>query len=426
MKRGQISVEYIMIAGAILLVTIPLFFYAIYETNYKIRLNQADDAVNTLANAADTVYSMGPGSKKYVWVSIPSGVDSSLVNESMIQLTLSLFGGSSDIHASSKAVLVGSVPTGQGTYRIAVEALGSGRVRIGEEYTDNTPPIILRTYPYTSEGQVVCPGFVTLGADTDEPATCKYDTTDKDYNDMSSEFDGRGLTHIAMIYTESETTYTFYVRCQDPFGNTMTESAVITFETSIPCGAEGTGNLSLNLSDDIGPPEVHLIAPPDNYMENFSWVDFFYNVTDTNNSIDYCVLVAEGMNYQDNERTYFSWEAQPERNITHNMTIIMEKGNYSWYVNCTDNSTNKNMGQSEEIWDIEVTKTFFESFLTSCAGECGVEWGLSGGDCYPNPNWCNDDCGLPYSSKNDCYAGEEATQEYCVANGFGNACCCIA
>ncbi|MBL7100755.1 MAG: hypothetical protein ISS23_02250 [Nanoarchaeota archaeon] len=416
-KRGQISLEYIMIVGMILLVTIPLFFYAVYEATYKIRLNQADDAVNTLANSADTVYSLGPGSKKYVWVSIPSGVEYSFVNESEIQLTLSVFGGSSDIHASSKAVLVGSIPSGKGTYRIAVEALDSGRVRIGEIYTDNTPPTIIRVYPDPDPGQIICPGFVILGADTDEPASCKYnENSDGDYGSMSFEFEGRGFTHISTVYIESEQTSTFYARCQDPFNNTMDTGVKIEFETSVPCGAEGTGSLELNLSDDIGPPEVSLISPPDGYVRNFSWVDFNYNVTDTNNSIDYCLLIAEGENYQGNERTYFSWASQPERNIAHNMTVIMEKGNYTWYVNCTDNSTNHNTGQSEEIWDIEITRTFMESFLNSCAGVCGfAELGYIDGNCRQTIAQCTK-YDEDYYPEGDEKCGESPT---------GDKCCCV-
>ena len=62
-KRGQVGLEYVMIVGAILVITIPLFFYALYETNYKVKLSQADDTVNTLANAADEVYSMVPAQR---------------------------------------------------------------------------------------------------------------------------------------------------------------------------------------------------------------------------------------------------------------------------------------------------------------------------------------------------------------------------
>ena len=420
-KRGQIGLEYVMIVGAILFITIPLFAYAFYEANYKIRLNQADDAVNVLANAADTVYSLGAGSKKYVWVSIPKGVIDSSVNESEILLTLSIFGGTSDIYAFSKAVLVGSIPSGKGTYRVEVEALASGIVRIGEEYSDTTPPIILQVYPHPDPGQLICPGFVELGADTDEPASCKYNPdNDLDYESMPNELEGRGFTHVSTVYVDIEQTYIFYVRCQDPFNNTMETGSKIEFETNIPCGAEGSGNLSgLNLSDDTGPPEVHLISPFDGYMRNYSWVDFEYNVSDTNNSIDFCLLVTEGENLQGDERIYFSWSDQPERNVTQNMTLIVEKGNYTWYVNCTDNSTNHNEGQSEEIWSVEVTKTFTESFLNSCAGECGY-LGFSDGFCRENTNKCDDISGGIYLE-----SGDELCQVNLAGDPSRDTCCCI-
>ncbi len=412
-KRGQISIEYLMILGAILIITIPLFFYAIYETNYKVRLNQADDTVHTLSNAADTVYSMGPGSKKYVWISIPSGVTSSFVNESEITLTLNIFGGSSDVIGTSKAVLVGSVPTGKGTYRIAVEALEAGIVRIGEDYTDTTPPVILRVYPTTTLGQVICPGFVTLGADTDEPATCKYDTVDQAYGSMSSSFDGRGLTHTSTVYVDTDQSKTYYARCQDPFGNTMTTSSAISFTTGVPCGVEGTGNLTLNLSDDIGPPEVHLISPPDWAVYNFSWVDFSYTVSDVNNSIDYCLLVANGMTDEYEERMYYSWDSQPQEVIPQNLTAIIDRGNYTWYVNCTDDSTNHNTGQSE-IWNLRVNRTLFESFLDSCAGQCGYI-GFTNGVCRQNVQHCNDYPGGVYKPE---------FEIYCLGGQTGDKCCC--
>lgn len=416
-KRGQAGIEYVMIVGAILIIAIPLFFYAIYETNHKVKINQADDAVNTLANAADTVYSLGSGSKKYVWVAIPSGVLSSSVNGSEVSLTLSVFSGQSDIHASSKALLVGSVPAAKGTYRIAVEALEAGIVRIGEDYNDSEPPIVLRVYPDPEPGEIVCPGFVFLGADTDEPATCKYDTADGEYGTMNYSFQGRGLTHTATFYADVNTVYTFYVRCMDPFGNMMNESAIISFETGIPCGAEGTGNLTLNLSDDTGPPEVHLVAPPDGFVRNFSWVDFSYWVTDINNSIDYCLIVVEGINYQQEERNYYSWDSQPEENVTQDITLIIEKGDYSWYVNCTDDSTNHNTGRSAETWDFTVTKTFFESFLNSCAGQCGFQNHIDG-FCRENSNKCKD--GEVYLQEGD---------SYCTSNNPGDpssdTCCCV-
>ncbi|MBU2638019.1 MAG: hypothetical protein KJ955_03535 [Nanoarchaeota archaeon] len=418
-KRGQAGIEYVMIVGAILLVTIPLFFYAFYETNKKVALNQAEDAVNTIAKAADTVYSLGPGSKKYVWVSIPSGVVSSSLNSSEVMLVFMVMGKQNEIYASTRAVLVGSVPVDKGTYRIAVESLDAGLVRIGEVYNDTTPPVILRVYPDPLAGQTVCPGFVTIGADTDEPAMCRYANGSlTGYGSMASLFDGRGLTHISTLYLESSIEYTYYASCSDYFGNTMNASSMINFVTSMPCGAEGTGSLTVNLSDEQVPPVVHLIAPPDEYVRNFSWLDLSYSVFDANSSIDYCLLIASGINYLGEQRVYFGWQNQPSENSTNNMTLMIEKGNYSWYVNCTDSSTNHNIGRSAETWSFVVTKTFYESFLNSCAGECGFA-GFLDGFCRENVAQC--------TNKDEVHL--ESADEKCLTNNNGDpsrdTCCCV-
>ncbi len=411
--RAQVSIEYIFLVGIIILITVPLFFYGISEANNNVRINQADDAISTLANAADTVYSLGPGSRKYVWISIPSGVRYTSVNGSMLLIQLSIFGGSTDVEHYSKAALVGSIPSAKGTYRMSVEALEAGVVRIGEEYNDTTPPIILRVYPYTLPDQFICPGFTIVGADTDEPSTCKYDTVDTDYDSMSSIFDGRALTHTVEIYTQPESNYTFYTKCMDTFGNKMTSSSIIFFQTSMPCGAPGTGNYTINWSDDVGPPEVHLIAPINNSFLNWSFVDFFWNVSDTNNTVLYCIIQADGIRDDGVEAHYTTYKVGIEQNVTLNASQIIDLGNYTWYVNCTDNSSNLNTGQSE-IWSFRMNKTIFDSFLKSCAGQCGYNnyWY---GNCRQNPSQCtvNNEIYLP------------AGNIYCSSGSTGDYCCCV-
>ncbi|MEK6863878.1 MAG: hypothetical protein AABX27_01180 [Nanoarchaeota archaeon] len=419
-KRGQVGLEYVLIVGAILIITIPLFFYALYETNTKVRISQADDAINTIANAADEVYSMGPGSKKYVWISMPQGVTSTTVNGTELSLRMSLFGASSDVATITKATLVGSLQAGKGTYRVPIEALESGFVRIGENYNDTTPPVILRHYPEVEAGQVACPGFVTLAVDTDEPSVCRYTNISSaiDYNSMVSDFDGRGLTHVASLYLQPNANYAYYARCMDPFGNVMVSSETISFTTGMPCGAEGTGNLTINLSDEQVPPVVHLVAPPDGFARNFSWVDFSYTAVDANSSIQYCLLIASGISYLGEDRAYFGWKNNPSENSTNNMTIMIDKGNYTWYVNCTDSSTNHNVGRSVETWSFRVTKTFAESFLNSCAGECGFS-GYKDGFCKENSNRCSQ-LGMIYLA-----AGDLKCATNYPGDPSSDTCCCV-
>jgi len=147
-------------------------------------------------------------------------------------------------------------------------------------------------------------------------------------------------------------------------------------------------------------------------------VDFAYKVYDVNSSIDYCIIAINGENYLNETRSYLSWDPAPEENVTQNLTMIIEKGSYDWYVNCTDNSTNHNTGQSDEIRSFEVTKTFAESFLNSCAGECGFA-GYIDGFCRENSAQC--------TNKDEVHL--EEADEKCITNNNGDpsrdTCCCV-
>lgn len=74
-NKGQMSVEYLLIVLVVILVlsivTIPLISNSIDASNDVSHSSDAKVASTTLANAADTVYSNGPGSKRTVNFFIP-------------------------------------------------------------------------------------------------------------------------------------------------------------------------------------------------------------------------------------------------------------------------------------------------------------------------------------------------------------------
>ena len=92
MKRGQASFEYVILVGTLLVILIPLFYYAINQSTETIKLEQAEDTVYSLTKAADEIYSLGPGSKKYVWITIPGGVQSTQIVSTEIIMQISIFG----------------------------------------------------------------------------------------------------------------------------------------------------------------------------------------------------------------------------------------------------------------------------------------------------------------------------------------------
>lgn len=138
--RGQISIEYIIIVGLILFLTIPLLYYATQRSNEDVRSSEIDTAINSIKSTADKVYSLGLGTKDYTWVTIPTGVqefkvglgeltdgnDQAGVGINEILFKMSLFGGITDISKSTIAPRIcrksgTTLPTRPGNYKITIE-----------------------------------------------------------------------------------------------------------------------------------------------------------------------------------------------------------------------------------------------------------------------------------------------------------------
>lgn len=516
-SRAQVSLEYMLIVGIIFVIMIPIFYYAARESTDQIRLNQAEDAVNTLARTADSLYALGPGSRDYVTVTMPSGVSGSSVNGSEITLRLDIFGARSDILAFSQAPLTGSLKTDQGTYWILVEVLDSGLVKIGEG-NDTQPPQIVYTYP---KGRITFNDIV-LQVSTNEPAFCKYGEENTSYSSMGDNLVGSLMSHEDDLGVLEDGNYVFYSRCVDLSGNEMTSSAVINFtiNTTItaynqtgngtnetyeqyppvitlisPAGGyidnDGIVMFSFNASDDssiafcelimndtslqiINPisktvpnnvtkggldyggyywsinctdvhgnegasaeraiminytqdhdiPAVRLSAPADNSVRNYWLVKFMYNVSDASSSISHCILHMHGTLDEGGDLSWNVVDDNVAEQSTETITLPLFRADYTWQISCADSSYNANTGYSETRKLRVNVSAGDEAFINSCAGWCG--WSdMSGGVCENNIAKCGNDCGLPYSDSDDCYAGSSVSAQYCLGGAESKICCCI-
>lgn len=402
--KAQASTEYVILIAVVLVALIPIFYFALQKSNTDIKINQVDDAVNALAKAANSVYSLGPGTKDHVWITMPEGVQDIIINGTEINIKISLLGKISDVHASTIGNVTGYISTNPGTYKIPVEALSNGIVLVGA-VNDTDPP----TVTFTSPSGEISEREPILSATTNEDADCKYDETDKEYSEMSNFFDGSGLVHTDQVGPLDDDNYTYYVRCRDVIGNTMTSSALIQFMVN-------TTGL------DTDNPDVFLEQPDDGTTRNFNFVNFIYNVTDNTSGIDYCRFYAYGELDNGGNSIHIVIDNSVEEGVSEVLGVTLQKGNHTWNITCVDDSSNQNEGISETRW-LRVNETQQGSYVTSCVGWCGFE-GLSSGFCTNTPNACDDDCGLPYPPKS-CYAGDEVSDNYCLGGEQANTCCCI-
>ncbi|HLC72177.1 MAG TPA: hypothetical protein VJH37_01180 [Candidatus Nanoarchaeia archaeon] len=130
---GQAGVEYIILTGVLMFFFIPIVYFSLTQSTDSVKQTQVENIVNRLGKAADAVYALGPGSIEVIPITIPEGVQSTLVGGPEgreILLVVSGSGDVSDAHVSTRAKVMGFLPTTKGTYFIKVEALPGGYVNI--------------------------------------------------------------------------------------------------------------------------------------------------------------------------------------------------------------------------------------------------------------------------------------------------------
>jgi hypothetical protein len=88
------------------------------------------------------------------------------------------------------------------------------------------------------------------------------------------------------------------------------------------------GTTSVNFSVDVSDPNITLVAPENNSV-NYSgtYVGFYFNVSDTS-SIENCSLYIDDVFNLSSTDIY--------RNQTNNFSLLLQPGDYLWYVQCFD------------------------------------------------------------------------------------------
>ena len=131
-KRGQASVEYLILIGVMLAFLIPLFYYALGEISTNLKAVQADNTVSLIVGKIDSVYNLGSGNREKLKVTIPRGTSNlTVLQNNTIQLDLLIYGNKTEIFKTSKAVNIkGSLPIAPGTYFLIIEGLDNGEVSV--------------------------------------------------------------------------------------------------------------------------------------------------------------------------------------------------------------------------------------------------------------------------------------------------------
>ncbi len=131
MNKAQASVELLIIL-AVSMIAIGLIIALSNNEISSINLSKANSdarfTAEKIAKTAEEVYVSGPGTKKQIFVSIPSGIDENKTSVSNKTIRLNVNG--TDIIAETKVEVTGNIPTSPGGHWIWITAF-EGYVVIG-------------------------------------------------------------------------------------------------------------------------------------------------------------------------------------------------------------------------------------------------------------------------------------------------------
>lgn len=136
-KRGQISMEYLIVVSFVVFVVIVLVGVAVFYTSGardRLKSNQLANFANKLVTSAESVYFAGEPSRVTITAHMPEGVTNLAIADNSFVFTFETSGGTNVIAYSSDAPLNAgiSISTNEGVKRLRIEASSDNSVHINE------------------------------------------------------------------------------------------------------------------------------------------------------------------------------------------------------------------------------------------------------------------------------------------------------
>ena len=128
-KKAQVSMEYMILVGFLLVVTIPLIL--VYNTQYRgtnqqIIANQADQLGQKIIDTAESIYYLGQPSKTTIKLYMPQQLEGITITSN--EITFRIFaqrGGIDEVVKLSSVPINGTISNSPGLHYITVQSVGS-------------------------------------------------------------------------------------------------------------------------------------------------------------------------------------------------------------------------------------------------------------------------------------------------------------
>ncbi len=125
--KAQISMEYLIIVGFVLVITIPLiliFSTHSTEMNENVIANQVDNIASKIVDSAESVYYLGESSRITFRVQIPKKVTAVTIGNNEVVFQISKLAGIDEVVKYTPVPINGSISAESGIYNIVIESKG--------------------------------------------------------------------------------------------------------------------------------------------------------------------------------------------------------------------------------------------------------------------------------------------------------------
>jgi uncharacterized protein (UPF0333 family) len=134
MKKGQVSVEYLLITGFLFVLLIPLlvlFVHTQKDTQDGLVQAQARRVADLIRDGSERVYYAGDPAQETLQLYFPERIKAVTIANHSITFTMAAGSGSSDVFVPSSAPLNGTLRTNRGVHQVRVRRAGD-TVQISE------------------------------------------------------------------------------------------------------------------------------------------------------------------------------------------------------------------------------------------------------------------------------------------------------
>ncbi|NCO11099.1 hypothetical protein CO038_00990 [Candidatus Pacearchaeota archaeon CG_4_9_14_0_2_um_filter_39_13] len=134
-KKGQISVEYLVVVGFVTFLVIGVLGVAVYysaQLRDSIKFYQLENYAEKIVSGAESVFYSGEPSRVTITAYLPAGVQSVEIIEDQIVVSISTANGVAKSAYKSNVPISGDLSENEGVKRIQIIALDNG-VSVNEE-----------------------------------------------------------------------------------------------------------------------------------------------------------------------------------------------------------------------------------------------------------------------------------------------------